>query len=113
MTTRDQQRAQKAYTRVAARLNQAGEAEYKRFSRSFPALVHTCGLAQAIAYGQVKAPVQYMSDLADIIGLPDAETLARAGREAPLPDYQRYSREALASATWIKRYADAVLRGED
>ena len=33
-------------------------------------------------------------------------------RVADLATYQRYTRDALASATYLKRYAEAVLRAE-
>jgi len=113
MPTREQERAQRAYAKVSAHQNTGEEAEYKRFSKSFPALLHTCGLAQAIAYGQAKAQQSYMSDLAYVVGQANVEELARAAREAPLPLYQKHSRDTLAAATWLKRYAEALLKGDD
>ena len=109
--TREQERAQRAYDQVSKHRKTPIEAEYNRFSKSYPALLHTCGLAQAIAYGQAKAP-HYMEDLAYVVGLPNVEGMARAAREAPLPIYQKQSRDTLAAATWIKRYAEALLEGE-
>jgi CRISPR-associated protein Cmr5 len=118
MVTRDQIRAQRAYDRVAAPREAKKEADYKRFSKSFPALIHTCGLAQAIAFGQVKDPCKelpdsYMADLAHVAGAADLDELAREARTASLPHYQRLSRDTLAAATWLKRYAEALLKGDD
>lgn len=114
MVTREQERAQKAYARILAQQKTEKEAEYKRFSKSFPALLHACGLAQAIAFGQVKAKAfTYMADLAYVAGATDLDELAREARSTPLPRYQRLSRDTLAAATWLKRYAEALLKGED
>lgn len=113
MPTREQERSQKAYTKVSAQQKADKEAEYKRFSKSFPALIHTCGLAQAVAYGQAKAPGSYMNDLAAVVGVADGEELARKARTDPLPLYQKSSRDTLAAATWLKRYAEALLKGEE
>lgn len=113
MPTREQERAQRAYAKVFAHRNTDEEAEYKQFSKSFPALLHTCGLAQAIAYGQAKALRSYMDDLAYVIGQTDVEEMTRASREASLPLYQKHSRDTLAAATWLKRYAEALLKGDE
>jgi CRISPR-associated protein Cmr5 len=114
MATREQERAQKAYAKVFAQQKAEKEAEYKRFSKSFPALIHTSGLAQAIAFGQVKAKaLTFMADLAHVAGVADLDELAREARTASLPRYQRLSRDTLAAATWLKRYAEALLKGDD
>lgn len=112
MVTREQERAQKAYARILAQQKTEKETEYQRFSKSFPALLHASGLAQAIAFGQVKAPSSYMADLAHVAGAADLDELAREARTASLPRYQRLSRDTLAAATWLKRYAEALLEGE-
>jgi CRISPR-associated protein Cmr5 len=113
--TREQERAQRAYAKVSAHQNTGKEAQsqYKRFSKSFPALLHTCGLAQAIAYGQAQDQQSYMFDLAYVVGQANAEELAHTSRETALPLYQKHSRDALAAATWLKRYAEALLEGDD
>lgn len=113
MKTRQQDWAQRAYECVGAQQNKEKEAEYKRFSKSFPALVHTCGLAQAVAFGQAKAPEPYMDDLAKVIGQTDQRTFAHSARTAPVRLYQRLSLDTLAGATWLKRYAEALLKGDD
>lgn len=118
MVTRDQARAQRAYQRVSIQQKTEKEADYQRFSKNFPALIQACGLAQAIAYGQVKdpckdAPDSYMADLAYVTGASSVDELAHQARTAPLPLYQRLSRDTLAAAAWLKRYAEALLKGDD
>jgi len=45
--TKEQQMAQAAFERVQGR--SSGFEEYSSFALAFPALVHSCGLAQALA----------------------------------------------------------------
>lgn len=113
MVTRDQARAQRAYEKVSFQQKTEKEADYQRFSKSFPALIHTNGLAQALAFGQAKAPASYLADLAYVIGVTSPDDLAHQARTASLPLYQRLSRDTLAAATWLKRYAEALLKGGD
>jgi hypothetical protein len=54
-----------------------------------------------------------MNDLAAVVGASDGEELARKARTDPLPLYQKSSRDTLAAATWLKRYAEALLKGEE
>lgn len=123
MATRQQERAQAAYARVSphvhdpraenARVEKEKEADYMRFAKSFPALIQSCGLAQALAFAASKAPDGYLEDLAQVMAAGSKEDLARQAREAEVPAYQRISRDALAAATWVKRYAEALLKGDE
>lgn len=122
MQTRRQERSLKAYERVkqykappespspAARTK---EAEFKRFAKSFPALIHACGLAQATAFAQPKAPTGFLDDLATVMKLESGKRLCQSAREEQLTEYLRLSRDALDAATWLKRYAEALLEGEE
>jgi CRISPR-associated protein Cmr5 len=112
MPTREQKRAQEAYGAVILHHDKPDEIDYKRFSKSFPSLIQACGLAQSIAYAMAKSHVAYIEDLARVAGFTDADEMARQSRGAAVSLYQRYSREALASATWIKRYAEALLKDD-
>jgi CRISPR-associated protein Cmr5 len=114
MATREQERAQRAYARVHACEDKPNEADYKRFCKRFPALIQSCGLAQAIAFAQAKAPPSYLEDLAHVVEKElTVEQLSKQAREAPLTLYQHHSRAALAAATWLKRYAEALLKGDE
>lgn len=121
MQTRRQQRSWLAYQRVNAHKAPAEnpppdagakEAEFKRFAKSFPALIQASGLAQAAAYAAQKAPDGFLDDLAQVMRCGTQDELCQAARQAPLTDYLRLSRDALDAATWLKRYAEALLEGD-
>ncbi|MGH8012911.1 MAG: type III-B CRISPR module-associated protein Cmr5 [Candidatus Binataceae bacterium] len=111
--TNSQKMAQAAYQQIGKR---KPDDEFARFARSFPSLVHACGLAQAVAFAKAKQRGQYLEDLAAVLnaaGHPEAasaESLAHATREHPVAAYVRLSRNALEAAGWLKRYVDAVER---
>jgi len=108
MISQDCQRAQRAYARVTARIGGESTDKYKSFALGFPALVHSCGLAQAIAYAQAKALPEYRKDLAYVVTKEmDIETLAQKARTAELPEYRRLTRDVISAASWIKRYVEA------
>lgn len=114
MATSEQLRAQRAYGKVSEYVNNSkpdDRKKYKSFATGFPALIHQCGLAQAIAYAQNKAPVEYRNDLAAVLDT-SMDEFAQQARTAPLPAYQRHTRMALSAASWLKRYAEALLRTE-
>lgn len=113
MAMREQQRAQCAYARVAGHKGTEQEADHKRFCKRFPALIQSCGLAQALAFAGAKGQAAYLEDLACVIGTCNGEALACQSREAGVSAYQKLSRDALAAATWLKRYAEALLEGEE
>jgi len=114
MPTKSQRTAQAAYARVAAHTPLS--AEYRSFAREFPTLVHTCGLAQAVAFARAKGGQQeaYANDLATVLTAAgyadsaDAAGLAQLTREKPVMVYVRLSRDALAAAVWLKRYVEAL-----
>lgn len=101
--TKEQQMAQAAFERVQGR--SSGFEEYSSFALAFPALVHSCGLAQALAFAQAKGRTDYLSDLENVLG--EGEGLCKRSREAELMEYMRLSRRALAASSWIKRYCQA------
>ncbi len=114
--TRQQRMAEAAFGCVSARKTSAGETapkEYASFAKSFPALLHTAGLCQAVAFSQAKSG-QASHVLEDVVnamidpGVPTVATLAQASRQAGPTEYLRLSRIALQAATWIKRYVEAL-----
>ena len=113
--TNSQKMAQAAYASVRQRASPGGLPEkYASFARSCPSLVHTCGLAQAVAFAKAKDHGQYLDDLAAVlnkIGHAEAasvDSLEKATREHPVLTYVRLSRNALQAAGWLKRYVEAV-----
>lgn len=122
---RSQKLAQAAYSRVTSRMSSRADPkrqtdaqkEYRSFAKNFPALIHTCGLAQAVAFALAKQQTDYIDDLAVLLreighsNITSIKMLHRQAREQPLNAYLRLSRDALNAATWLKRYVEAA--GED
>jgi CRISPR-associated protein Cmr5 len=107
--TRAQRMASKAFTCVKQRKGSKAESDYARFAKKFPALLHSCGLAQALAFAKAKKEDGYLSDLNDVS--EDKDLQGRA-HESDLSDYMRLSRLALEAASWLKRYAEAMLNDQ-
>jgi CRISPR-associated protein Cmr5 len=113
--TRSQKLAQGAYARI--RGYGKPKKEYVSFAKKFPTLIHTCGLAQAVAFALAKKEIGYVGDLAAVLngsGHPDissAQTLHERTRTLQLSGYLRLSRDAISAAGWLKRYVEAA--GED
>jgi CRISPR-associated protein Cmr5 len=112
--TTSQKMAQEAYRRIAGR---KPEKEYMSFAREFPTLVHSCGLAQALALARTKSEhhKHYADDLARVLTTAGhaqagtAKELAHRIRdELDVTQYIRISRAALAAALWLKRYVEAT-----
>ncbi len=108
--TRDQSRAQKAFKCVTEVKGDKLEADYKRFSKRFPSLVSGCGLVQAVAFAEAKKHDRFLTHLADVMGESGKDTLANHARTDLVNEYQHLTREALAASSWIKRYAEAILK---
>jgi CRISPR-associated protein Cmr5 len=124
--TRSQKLAQQAYGCVEARNKAEAFAEYETVARKFPALIHTCGLAQAVAFAHAKRKKDrpgggpecaYIADLAAVLKagghaeIADAAALEAHTRGDTVTTYLRLSRDAIEAAIWLKRYAEAL--GED
>lgn len=116
--TRQQKRAQTAYdcilTRVEKNRSQDGkDEEYTQLAKRFPALVQSCGLAQALAFMAAKEGQtgrDYINHLTQVMN--EKGDLGESSRKADLMKYQRLTYEAIESATWLKRYSEALL-GKD
>jgi CRISPR-associated protein Cmr5 len=115
--TNSQKMAQAAYRAIDKRNPQK---EYVSFAREFPSLVHSCGLAQSVAFARARSKSkedhhqhQYIIDLAAVLkaaGHPEIasrEHLEAATRDLQVGPYLRLCRDALLAATWLKRYAEA------
>jgi CRISPR-associated protein Cmr5 len=111
--TRSQIRAQNAFNCVSSVQSKKGD--YKRLSKKFPALVHTCGLTQAIAFVQGKEKEvgsKYLKDISVIISPENTINLADKSRNADLIEYQHMTRDVIDAATWLKRYSEALLEDD-
>ncbi len=114
--TRSQQFGTRAFDRVETveRETTCGDSardKYVSFAKRFPSLVHTCGLAQAVAFAHSKAPKAYLEDLFYVMdgATTDVASFSAKLRSADLSEYMRLSHSALDAAGWLKRYAEAVL----
>jgi len=111
--TRSQRLAQAAFARIDS-YHGTLDKEYVAFAKKFPALIHTCGLAQAVAFALAKKESRYVEDLAAVLkvsGHPEvasASTLDDQTRKQSLGGYLRLSRDAIHAASWLKRYVEAA-----
>ena len=118
--TQSQSMAQEAFPAIQNRKRELDKKrfdEYTTFAKKFPALIHTCGLAQAVAFALAKKEIDYLSDLSVVLkpsghgNIDGPSSLGKASREEGLSGYLRLSRDALTAAGWLKRYVEAA--GED
>ncbi len=119
--TRSQHLAQAAYSQIAIHTKDGTRKPDKEFVstvKKFPALIHTCGLAQAVAFALAKKDVEYIGYLAAVLqaaghaNITDHQALDKQARVSQLSHYLRLSRDALSAASWLKRYVEAAA-GED
>ncbi len=108
-TTKEQLMAREAYERVSNRSNDENfDKEYKNFALSFPSLIHSCGLVQAVSFAIAKEKENYIHDLQKVFDkIDDAGDLQTRSREAQIIEYMRITRHAISAASWIKRYCQA------
>ena len=119
MATRQQKLAQMAYCEVFAKKGGKIEESYARVCRIFPALVHNSGLCQAVAFAQSKANNKgseyklYLKSLAKLLEMKHEDELAEKSRTADVLAYQHLTMKAMSAASWLKRYAEALLKDPD
>ncbi len=107
--TKEQSMAQKAFLRVSERQSESDFNDYKSFALTFPSLIHSCGLVQAVSFACSKKKNKYVEDLQAVFNeIDNAGDLATRSREAMVMEYMRISRHALSAASWIKRYCQAA-----
>jgi CRISPR-associated protein Cmr5 len=110
MKSYDQKMAEKAFECVQTKKD---DKEYRSFAMGFPALVHSCGLVQAVAFAETRNGV-YVKDLAAVLNTVETDTdLVKESRSADVLRYMRLSRRALSAASWLKRYVQALGSGKD
>jgi CRISPR-associated protein Cmr5 len=116
--TRSQQLAQAAFPRIQDRKQRLSKPEfgdYQSFAKKFPALIHTCGLAQAVSFALAKNQTNYINDLSEVLKAANhpeitaARPLETHTREEELGGYLRLSRDAINAASWLKRYVEAAV----
>jgi CRISPR-associated protein Cmr5 len=115
--TRGQRLAQAAYSQIASHTGNGQrklDEKYVTFAKKFPALIHTCGLAQAVAFALAKKEGDYVRDLTVVLQaaghseITVQEPLEHQTRNQQLGGYLRLSRDAVNAAGWLKRYVEAT-----
>jgi CRISPR-associated protein Cmr5 len=99
------------------------ESKYRALCESFPILLRSAGLAQAVAFlrakkGEGSKANEYSALYGDLekqfrtIGFLGDEALSERAADAKLSqaDYRLYSEIAMKAALWHKRLAQALLR---
>lgn len=117
MQTRDQKYAEDVYKRVTD-IKQTQDRDlatsYGSLAHKLPILIHTAGLAQALAFVASRGKEgseQLLTDLSKTVLNPTASAndfLARS-RESSLREYIHLTKQTLAALLWYKRYAQSVL----
>lgn len=120
MKTRAQQDMELAAQLVQAVSSHDKETQqiYGGLCHSFPVLVRTCGLCQAIAFSKAKAGEGkesrekahrlLLEHVAAILGVQS--DLLQAVRNASASDYMLYTRRVLSAWVYFKRFAESILK---
>lgn len=120
MKTRAQQDMELAAQLVQAVSSHDKETQqiYGGLCHSFPVLVRTCGLCQAIAFSKAKAGEGkesrekahrlLLEHVAAILGVES--DLLQAVRNASASDYMLYTRRVLSAWVYFKRFAESILK---
>ena len=96
--------------------------EYVSFAKKFPALIHTCGLAQAVAFALAKPEAGSVRGRTSRTYSESRRAHGHHVRRIDSPSrpassrssgYLRLSRDAIKAATWLKRYVEATQPGQN
>ena len=101
-----------------------GRKVYGGLCHSFPILVRTCGLCQALAFHEDKATEAskprgqahglLLDHIARLLGIEGRQALLRHVREdSGITDYMRDTRRVLAAWIYWKRFAVSILKVKD
>ena len=98
---------------------------YGGLCHSFPILVRTCGLCQALAFSKDKATVSeggskprhqahqlLLDHVAQVLGSPGQDVLALIAKESAA-DYMLHTRRLLSAWIYFKRFAVSILKVEN
>ncbi|MFQ3588235.1 MAG: type III-B CRISPR module-associated protein Cmr5 [Fimbriimonadaceae bacterium] len=112
----------RAARRVTAVAGEPYKTQYGALCHSFPVMVRTCGLAQAVAFSAAKANpadaglkaahARVVDDVRDLLGLPEGGAKVVAERIADLSvvEYVVATRRVLKAWIYYKRFAESILK---
>jgi len=89
---------------------------YRSLAQELPILIHTAGLAQALAFVESRrekevACAELLRHLGEVVLVPQGEDgLCSYSRSAKLPEYMRLTRDALDALLWYKRFSQSILK---
>lgn len=109
--TRDQKYAVDAYKKVS-KVKEEDRQSYGSMAHKLPILIHTAGLAQALAFVEARgkeAHRQLLTDLAHTVGKGSKDILLTRAREGELSEYMHLTQQVLSALLWYKRFAESVL----
>lgn len=115
MATLQQQMAATAFARVSG-VNPADKQKYGTMAHKLPILIHTAGLAQALAFVEARqepAQLMLLDHLAATLVMDNVSSrqqMAQLSREAALPTYMLLTRRALQALVWYKRFTESILK---
>lgn len=99
-------------------LDQEVKQIYGGLCHSFPVMVRTCGLCQAVAFSKAKAGEGkesrekahrlLLEHVAAILGVQD--DVLQVLRNASASDYMLYTRRVLSAWVYFKRFAESILK---
>ncbi|MBT9176801.1 MAG: CRISPR system Cmr subunit Cmr5 [Firmicutes bacterium] len=111
MLTRNQRYAAQIFEQVS-QFREAPETERKKYgsmAHKLPVLIHTAGLAQALAFVDSRGSAEQKKLLDHIAAVVNEPDLLARSRTAELNDYMRLTHEVLAALVWYKRFVQSVL----
>jgi CRISPR-associated protein Cmr5 len=116
----EQKRAAQAWDAVSHVKGQDYDAKYQSLAANAPADVQSNGLGQTLAFWQAKGKAEHKAIYQAVAGWvtsqvktsPGGDLLKWIVKDATTDEYRRATAEAIAFLTWLKRFAEAELRGE-
>jgi len=109
-------RAEHAFNYITKR-KEVNDTDTRTLARSFPTMIQNNGICAAVAFLQAKGKVHHKelyNNLEAWLKKTEllSDNLMKFLVEANRDEYRMVSKEALAYATWVKRFAEGMLSDE-
>jgi CRISPR-associated protein Cmr5 len=115
MHTLQQKYASAVYKKVNAYEKKDDSDKYGAMALKLPILIHTAGLAQALAFVQSRDKKPFtalLEDLAQVVSGESAEIFVANSRTSELQEYIYLTKQTMIALDWFKRYAQSILKVE-
>jgi CRISPR-associated protein Cmr5 len=118
----EQKRAAQAWDCVKEVKSRNYKKDYLSLARSAPADIQANGLGQTLAFWRAKKKDEHNTALYQHVATwvkmqvrftQSSDLLEWIMKQASTDDYRRATTEAIAFLSWVKRFAEAELEGED